>query len=100
MHQQYCLKNMAQKRGQTGNPHGRPVGAKGRLTLTVRETITKRIENDIDNFFEELNSLSGKDYVRCMTELLKLIVPRPLNDEESDNLNINSELIKRLFNNN
>jgi len=36
----------------------------------------------IDGYFKKLKSLDAKDYVRCFTELLKLIIPRPLNEEE------------------
>ena len=85
-------------KGYTNNPNGRPAGATQRITLSVRENIVKRIENDVDKFFDELNALSGRDYVRCFTELIKLVVPRPLNEEESNVMDVNSELIKRLFN--
>jgi len=84
--------------GISNNPSGKPAGTNQKLTLSVRERIIEKIQNDFDKYFEALDVLTGKDYLRCMTELLKLIIPRPLNEEESNALNINSELIKRLFN--
>ena len=84
--------------GISNNPTGKPKGAANNLSISVREKIVEHIKNDFDAYIEELNSLEGKDYVRCMTELIKLVVPRPLNEEESNAMNINSELIKRLFN--
>jgi hypothetical protein len=88
---------MGLKGGQTNNPGGRPVGAKGKLPLCVKTSVVEHIESNLDSYFERLNALEGRDYVRCMTELIKLIIPRPLNEEETDNINTNSELIKRLF---
>ena len=90
---------MAQRKGQTGNPYGRPVGAKGKLSLSVKTTVTDYLNDNIDEYFKTLRALEGKDYVRCMTELIKLVVPRPLNEEETNTVNVNSELIKRLFSN-
>jgi len=84
--------------GISNNPAGKPAGANQKITLAVRERIVDKIQIDVEKYFTELNSLTGKDYVRCFTELLKLIIPRPLNEEESSAMNINSEFIKRLFN--
>jgi len=84
--------------GISNNPTGKPVGAKNKLSISVKEVIVEAVTNDIDSYIKRLKSLSDRDYVRCMTELLKLIIPRPLNEEESSAMNINSELIKRLFN--
>ena len=84
--------------GVSNNPAGRPSGTNQKLSLSVRERIVDRIQNNLDKYFTDLDALSGKDYVRCFTELLKLIIPRPLNEEESNSMNINNEFIKRLFN--
>jgi len=84
--------------GISNNPAGKPAGVNQKITLSVREYIVDKIQTDIEKYFEELNDLKGKDYVKSFTELLKLIIPRPINEEESNALNINSEFIKRLFN--
>jgi hypothetical protein len=84
--------------GISNNPAGKPSGTANKLSASIKSRIVERLQKDFDKYFEELNALEGKDYVRCITELLKLVVPRPLNDEETNNINANSELIKRLFN--
>ena len=84
--------------GISNNPNGRPAGSVQKITISVREHIVERIQNDFSKYFDELNKLSGKEYVRCFTELLKLIVPKPLNEEESNSFKIHSEMINRLFN--
>ena len=83
--------------GISNNPKGKPTGAVTKITLSVREKIVEKVTDDLDNYFNELKQLTGKDYVKCFTELLKLVVPRPLNEEETSAFNINSELIKKLF---
>ena len=90
---------MGLQKGRTNNPNGRPIGSVQRIPISVKETIIKRIEDDIDKFFDELNALQGRDYVRCMTELIKLVIPRPLTDEETDVMNSGSEMLRRLFGN-
>ena len=83
--------------GRTNNPNGRPVGSKDKLPSMVKSDVVGFLNDNIENYFVELQKLDGKDYIRCMTELIKLVVPRPLNEEESNTININSEFIKRLF---
>jgi len=90
---------MGLQKGRTNNPNGRPIGSVQRIPISVKETIIKRIEDDVDKYFDTLNTLTGKEYVRCMTELLKLIIPRPLNEEETDVMNSGSEMLRRLFGN-
>ena len=85
-------------KGNTNNWNGRPAGANQKLSFSVREKIVEAVTTDFDNYMVTLKSLDNRDYVRCMTELIKLVVPRPLNEEESNSANINNEFIKRLFN--
>ena len=81
----------------SNNPKGRPVGSKDKLPSMVKSDIIDYLNNNLDEYFLKLNSLDGRDYIRCMTELIKLVVQGPLSEEESNAININSELIKRLF---
>jgi len=88
---------MGLQKGFTNNPNGRPAGAKGKLSQSVKEMIVKEVNGDFDSYMKKMRSLDDRDYVRCMTELIKLVVPRPVNEEESNLMNVNSEVIKRLF---
>jgi len=83
--------------GISNNPNGRKAGSNQKLSLSLRSTIIDEVNNNFNDYITKLKSLQDKDYVRCMTELIKLVVPRPLNEEESNAMNINSEFIKRLF---
>ena len=84
------------KPGQTNNPNGRPKGAKNKVQLATKERIAQYVEEDFDNFVKEVNKLAIKDRVKAKIELIKLVVPRPLADEEKDAFNTQSILFKRL----
>ena len=84
--------------GISNNPSGKPSGTVNKISLSVKERIIDAVNKDFDGYMIKLSGLPDKDYVRCMTELLKLVVPRPLNEEEFNAMNVNAEIIKRLFN--
>ena len=88
---------MNNKKGVTNNPNGRPVGAKNKIQLSIKEKIIEEVTDNFDDYITKLKKLDGKDYVRCMTELLKLVIPRPLNEEESNSIIVHHEVVKRLF---
>ncbi len=85
------------KPGHTNNPNGRPKGSLNKVQATVKSRIVGYIEDDFDNFLKEVKKLKTKDRVKAKLELIKLVVPRPLNEEEKDAYAIQSELVKKLF---
>jgi len=75
------------KKGQTNNPFGRPVGCKNKVSLTVKKRIVDYVETNFDGFIEDVGRLEPRDRVKSTIELLKLVVPRPISDEEKDGMN-------------
>ncbi len=71
-------------KGYTNNPYGRPVGSKNRVSSELRQRIAEYLETDFDNFIEELKRLDFKDRVRVKLTLIKMVVPRPVAEKESD----------------
>ena len=63
--------------GISNNPNGRPVGSKDKLPSMVKSDVIAFLNNNIEEYFIALKKLEGRDYVRCMTELIKLVVPLP-----------------------
>lgn len=84
------------KPGQTNNPNGRPKGAKNKVQLATKERIAEYVEEDFDNFVKEIKKLPISARVKAKIELIKLVVPRPLADEEKEAFNTQSVLFKRL----
>ena len=67
---------MAFKKGQSGNPKGRPKGSKDKATAAIRlkiETfLTQKIE-EIDHIWQELEA---KDKFTFLSKLLEYTVPK------------------------
>jgi hypothetical protein len=85
-------------KGRTNNPNGRPKGVPNRIPETVKKRIVSFIESDFDDYIKTLQQLEPKDRIRAETELLKLVVPRPVSREELDAIKqTNSSLVARLF---
>jgi len=82
----------------SNNPAGKPKGAKDRLSRSIKERIYKYLEGDFESFITDIQSLEPRDRVRAVTELIKLVVPRPVSTEELDAIRgSQSALVSRLF---
>lgn len=86
-------------KGQTNNPNGRPIGSKNKIKNPVREKVKDFVEENFDTLISEIEELDLRERVRAKLELIKLVVPKPVNEEETaPGRSYESELIKRLFN--
>ncbi|MDL2323409.1 hypothetical protein LJC52_05420 [Bacteroidales bacterium OttesenSCG-928-A17] len=83
-------------KGRTNNPNGRPVGSKSKVKSPIREKIIAYVESDFDKLIKEINALPEKEQVRAKIDLIKLVVPRPLAEEEKETFNTQSALFLRL----
>jgi DNA-binding protein Fis len=85
-------------KGKTNNPRGKPSGVKNKVPATVKKRIIEYIERDFDQYLSDLNSLDVRDRVKAFTELVKLVVPRPVSEEELDAIRgSQSAVVLRLF---
>jgi hypothetical protein len=79
---------MAQfQKGEVHNPKGRPLGSKNKNTTPVKAIIEKIVMDNIGSIADDLKELEPKDRVRAITDLAKIIVPRPISDDERDMVN-------------
>lgn len=67
---------MGQKKGQTGNPNGRPKGSPNRVTGTVKEWIASIIDGNREQFEDDLKKLDAGERVRVISNLLPFVVPK------------------------
>lgn len=67
---------MPQKKGQTGNPHGRPKGAKNKVTGELREMIGEFLEGEFDTIKRAFKRLQPKDKAKLYTDLLNYALPK------------------------
>ena len=73
--------------GQSGNPKGRPKGAKGKISQSLKDIIQKATESYTpDAIIEDLNNLSPHHRLQVYCKLVQLILPRPTDDTQKDNI--------------
>ena len=71
------------KKGESGNPVGRPKGSLNKTTQEIREQITQAI--DTNKICEMLNQITNPtEYINAITKLLPYIVAkkRPIVEQE------------------
>jgi Arc/MetJ-type ribon-helix-helix transcriptional regulator len=78
---------MAFEKGQSGNPNGRPKGARNRNSEVVREALVKLLDENIDSLREDLAGLKGKERASLLIQLARHltrpeIVPERLTEEQ------------------
>lgn len=66
---------MAWKKGESGNPAGRPKGAKDKIDAALRETIRSIVEEEFANIPSLINELAPKDRAKFLLDLTKYIIP-------------------------
>ncbi|MBR3559576.1 MAG: hypothetical protein IKN78_11995 [Bacteroidales bacterium] len=67
---------MAQKKGHTGNPKGRPKGTPNKLTSTVREWIAELIDSNREQVEKDLKALKPIERVQMIERLMQYVVPK------------------------
>lgn len=79
------------KRGISGNPDGRPKGAKNKVTAALMEKINKIVESSLDTIESDLAALEPRDRLRLIIQLLNYALPKrqsvaiPFAFDEDDN---------------
>lgn len=67
---------MAQQKGHTGNPNGRPKGTPNKLTSTVRSWIVELINDNREQIEKDLKSLKPVERLTFIERLLPYILPK------------------------
>lgn len=91
---------MAQfKKGESGNPKGRPRGSTGEKTKYIRDWITSLVGSNAQSLSENFKHLPSKEKWRVITQLMPYVIPKQtetksksgrnfsqLSDEQVDNI--------------
>ena len=95
---------MGQKKGQTGNPQGRPKGTPNKVTADVKTWLAGLIDNNRQQVEDDLKALEPKERLMILERLMQYTVPKQqavsaqidLNNLTDEQLNI---IINDLTNN-
>lgn len=67
---------MAFKKGQSGNPKGRPRGAKNKATNELREWVERFINENLDTIANDIKELEPNERVKFFLALLNYTLPK------------------------
>lgn len=67
---------MSFKKGKSGNPNGRPRGAKNKCTLSLRASIIHFLEKNFNLVQEDFDTLPAKYRVKLYCDLLQYGLPK------------------------
>lgn len=88
---------MAQKKGQTGNPKGRPKGTPNRSTAEIRSLYSQLLSNNIESLQESLDLMQPKERFAALLKLSEFVLPKAKESEEKDDQNkFRNEFMKSL----
>lgn len=89
-------------KGRTNNPNGRPKGSHNLVTYDVKKAIAAKVSTPafIKGLFDDIKGVDDLDKrAKLKVELVKLFVPRPLNDDEEKDKIIKSAIFDKLSGN-
>ena len=91
---------MKYKKGESGNPAGRPKGAPNKTTEEIRTMLQDFITANIESLQADFQAMEPKERLSFFERLLKHILPAPLPELERLTDEQLDELIEKLKNQN
>lgn len=71
---------MAFKKGESGNPNGKPVGALSKAKKNAREAIARLVDDNAERMQEWLDQIAEKDGPlvawKCMNDVIEYHIPK------------------------
>lgn len=90
---------MAFKNGKSGNPKGRPKGAKNKELKSLRERIDLLLDNQFDTLVNDLEKLKPVDRIKAILSLLEYSTPKLQRVDASHSIeNLSDEQVEEIYN--
>ena len=81
---------MAFKKGQSGNPKGRPKGSTDEKTKYIRDWVVSVIGSNAQELLQKFNKLSVKERWRVITQLLPYAIPKQTETKISGDIDLST----------
>ncbi|MFR9543519.1 MAG: hypothetical protein SNH27_15900 [Rikenellaceae bacterium] len=78
---------MAQPKGKTGNPNGRPKGSPNKVTTEMKEWVKELIDNNREQLERDLKILDPDERWRVIEKLMSYVMPKMQSVETKIDLN-------------
>ena len=69
---------MAQPKGKTGNPNGRPKGSPNKVTQELREWLAKLIDDNREQMQKDIEALEPKERLQVLEKFMQYTLPKPI----------------------
>ena len=70
------------KKGQSGNPIGRKLGASNIVTRELRERVKELVESRFDDLARNLDQLEPKEQIVVLIKLMEFVLPKGVEVKE------------------
>lgn len=70
------------KKGKSGNPKGRPKGAKDRIKGDILAQVKEFIEDNLESIQEDYDALDPKERMQFLLKLLEFAIPKAQGEEK------------------
>ena len=70
------------KKGKSGNPKGRPKGAKDRIKGDILAQVKEFIEENMESIQEDYDALDPKERMQFLLKLLEFAIPKAQGEEK------------------
>ena len=67
---------MAQLKGQTGNPFGRPKGSPNKTTSQIRRAFSTLVSDNIEQLQQDIDALEPKERINYIIKMAEFIIPK------------------------
>jgi hypothetical protein len=67
---------MAQPKGKTGNPNGRPKGSQNKTTGEIRSIFQSLLEQNLEQMTDDIKALEPKQRIDVLLKLTEFILPK------------------------